>query len=253
MKIDGPGFSNRIVDTSVIVTRSAVKLFNLKNPIGKLLYFYKEPVVIKGVTNDFVSGSLHSAMQPTVFIRYEGPSVYSIVTARITSTGMMSTVKKIKKAIQRIVPGQIIQVKFYDSALRKNYRFDRAVKNTVSFFSILAALITLAGLIGFTLSMINARTKELGIRKINGASITSLLLLLNKVFVWNIAIALVIFIPVSWQISKLWLQQYAYAVTLKWWIFVLASVLVSAAVIGVVSVFTFRAARRNPAEALRYE
>ncbi len=70
---------------------------------------------------------------------------------------------------------------------------------------------------------------------------------------WNIAIALVIFIPVSWQISKLWLQQYAYAVTLKWWVFVLASVLVSAAVVGVVSVFTFRAARRNPAEALRYE
>ncbi len=253
MKLEGPGFNSTVVhDNSIVITRSAVKLFNLNNPVDKTLY-RSGPLEIKGVVPDFVSGSLHSAMQPTIFSRYDGPSVYSIITARITSTGMMSTVKKIKKAIQRIVPGQIVQVKFYDSALRKNYRFDRAVKNTVGFFSILAALITLAGLVGFTLSMISVRTKELGIRKINGATVKSLVLLLNKVFMWNIAIALVIFIPVSYQVSKLWLQQYAYAVTLKWWVFVLASVLVSAAVLGVVSLFTFHAARRNPVEALRYE
>lgn len=192
-------------------------------------------------------------MQPTVFSRYDTPSVYSIVTVRIASAGIMGTVKKIRKAVQRIVPGQIVQVKFYNSTLRKNYSFDRAVKNIIGFFSILAALITLAGLVGFTLSMINSRTKELGIRKVNGASVNSLILLLNKVFVWNIAIALVIFIPVSYQISKLWLQQYAYAISMKWWVFVLASVLISAVVLGVVTVFTFRAARRNPEEALRYE
>ncbi len=253
MKLEGPGFSRMVRKNSVVITRQTAKLFHLKNPVGKTLYFYKSPVVIRGVVNDIVSGSLHSAMQPVVFSRYDRPSVYSVVTVRIASAGMLSTVKKIQQTIQRIVPGQIVQVKYYNTSLRENYRFDRAVKNTVSFFSILAALITLAGLVGFTLSMIHARTKELGIRKVNGASEKSLILLLNKVFMWTIAIALVIFIPVSRQISKLWLQQYAYAVTLKWWIFVLAAVLVSAAVIGVVSVFTFRAARRNPAEALRYE
>jgi putative ABC transport system permease protein len=188
-----------------------------------------------------------------VFSRYDSPSVYSVVTVRIASDGILNTVKKIKKTIQSIVPGQIVQVRFYNTSLQANYRLDRAVKNTVVFFSILAALITLAGLVGFTLSMINARTKELGIRKVNGASVNSLLLLLNRVFMWNIAIALVIFIPVSWQISKLWLQQYAYAVSMKWWVFMLASFLISAAVLGVVSFFTFRAARRNPVEALRYE
>lgn len=217
------------------------------------MYFGKSPVIIKGVVDDFVSGSLHSAIQPTVFSRYNESSVYSVVTVRMASAGIFSTVKKIKKTIQNIVPGQIVQVKFYNTALRENYRFDRAVKNTVGFFSILAALITLAGLVGFTMSMINARTKELGIRKVNGASVNSLLLLLNKIYLWNIAIALVIFIPVSWQISKLWLQQYAYAVSMKWWVFVLVSVFISAAVLGVVSFFTFRAASRNPVEALRYE
>ena len=167
--------------------------------------------------------------------------------------GILNTVKKIKKTIQSIVPGQIVQVKFYDTSLRANYRLDRAVKNTVVFFSILAALITLAGLVGFTLSMISSRTKELGIRKVNGATEKSLLVLLNKVFMWNIVIALVFFIPVSYQITRLWLQQYAYPISMKWWVFVLASFLISTAVLSVVSVFTFRAARRNPVEALRYE
>jgi len=253
MKLEGPGFSRMVRKNSVVTTRQAAKLFQFKNPVGKTLYFYKSPVVIRGVVDNIVSGSLHSTMQPIVFSRYDRPSVYSVVTVRIASAGMLSTVKKIQKTIQRIVPSQIVQIEYYDTSLQENYQFDRAVKDTVSFFSILAALITLAGLVGFTLSMINARTKEMGIRKVNGASEKSLLLLLNKVFMWNIAIALVIFIPVSYQISKLWLQQYAYAVTLRWWIFVLAAVLVSAAVIGVVSIFTFQAARRNPVEALRYE
>ena len=253
MKLEGPGFSHTAThENGVVITRSAAKLFNLAHPVGKFLY-RDSPLAIKGIVDNFVSGSLHSVMQPTVFSRYDKPSVYSTVTVRIASAGMFSTVKKIKKTIQGIVPGQIVRIQFYNTTLQENYRFDRAVKNTIGFFSILAALITLAGLVGFTLSMISTRTKELGIRKVNGASSGSLLLLLNKVFMWNIAIALVIFIPVSWQIAKLWLQQYAYAVSMKWWVFVLVSFFVAGAVLGVVSLFTLRAARRNPVEALRYE
>ena len=253
MKLEGPGFSNTSEKNSVVISREAAKRFGFQNPVEKTIYFWKSPVVIRGVVNNFVTGSLHSAMQPVVFNLYDGSSVYSVLTARLAPQGTLNTVRKIKTTIQHIVPGQIVQVKFYNASLRANYQLDRAVKNTVILFSALAALITLAGLVGFTLSMIHTRTKELGIRKVNGASVNSLLLLLNRVFMWNIAIALVIFIPVSWQISKLWLQQYAYAISMEWWVFVLASALIAAAVLGVVSFFTFRAARRNPVEALRYE
>jgi len=253
IKLKGLGFNGSAIhDNSVIVTRKAAKLFGFKHPVGKNVYRNGARLIV-GLADDFVSGSLHSAMQPTVFSRYQYPSVYSVITARISTIGMAATVHKIKQTIKSIAPGQIVQVRYYDISLRENYRFDRAVKNTVSFFSILAALITLAGLVGFILSMINLRTKELGIRKINGASTNDLLLLLNKVFMWNIAVALVIFIPVSYQISKLWLQQYVYAVSIKWWVFALASALVSVLVFGVVSIFTFRAVRKNPVEALRYE
>ncbi len=253
IKLKGPGFNGSAInDNSVIITRKAAKLFGFQHPVGKNVY-RNGPRLIVGLVDDFVSGSLHSAIQPTVFSRYQRPSVYSVITVRISATQTAATVQKIKKTIQSIVLGQVTQVGYYNISLQENYRFDRAVKNTISFFSILAALITLAGLVGFILSMINARTKELGIRKINGASVADLLVLLNKVFMWNIIFALVIFIPVSYQISKLWLQQYAYAVSVKWWVFVLASVLVSVSVFGVVSIFTFRAVRKNPVEALRYE
>jgi putative ABC transport system permease protein len=252
MRLEGPGFSNSAEKNSVVISHEAAKLFGFQQPIGKNIY-RGSPLTIKGMVNDFVSGSLHSAIQPVVFSHYNTPSVYSVVTVRIASAGILNTVKKIKKTIQSIVPGQIVQVRFYDTTLRANYQLDRAIKNTVLFFSILAALITLAGLVGFTLSMIHARTKELGIRKVNGASEKSLILLLNKVFMWNIIIALIIFIPVSYKISKMWLQQYAYAISMRWWVFVVVSLFIAAAVIGVVTAFTFRAARRNPVEALRYE
>ncbi|UBM63167.1 ABC transporter permease [Candidatus Sulfidibacterium hydrothermale] len=253
MKLEGPGFQQNIEKNGVVISRKAAQRFGLQNPVGKTIYFWKSPMIIRGVVNDFVTGSLHSAMQPVVFNQYDQHSVYSVLTVRLAPQGIRNTVRKIKSAIQHIVPGQIVQVRFYNASLQANYQLDRAVKNTVVLFSILAALITLAGLVGFTLSMIHERTKELGIRKVNGASENALLLLLNKVFMWNIAIALVIFIPVSYQISKLWLQQYAYAVPMKWWVFVLVSVLITAAVLGVVSIFTIKAARKNPVEALRYE
>lgn len=253
MKFKGTTFGGSAInDNSVIITRKAAKLFGFQHPVGKNIYRNGSRLIV-GVVDDFVTGSLHSATQPTVFSRYQEPSVYSVITARISATGMAAAVHKIEKTIRRIVPGQIVRVGYYNMTLQENYRFDRAVKNTISFFSILAALITLVGLVGFILNMIQARTKELGIRKINGASVNDLLLLLNKIFMWNIVVALLIFIPVSYQISKLWLQQYAYAVSIKWEVFVLVSVFVSISVFGVVSIFTFRAVRKNPVEALRYE
>jgi len=253
MKLEGPGFSNSQSKNSIVITREAAKCLGLKNPLGKNIYHGRTPLTITGVVNDFVMVSLHSAIQPVVFNIYDEPSVYSIVTFRFAPAEVQNILKKTEDVLRRIVPGQIVQVKFYDAALQENYRFDRAVKNTILFFSVLAALITLAGLVGFTLNMIQERTKELGIRKVNGASVTSLLLLLNKVFMWNILIAVVLFVPLSWLVSKVWLQQYAYAVPLNWFLFFSVSVMVSVIVIGVVSYFTFRASRRNPVEALRYE
>ncbi len=253
MKTDGPGFGQTVKDNSVMITRKAAKLFQLRNPIGKTLYFWKQPMVIHGVVHDFISGSLHSKMEPTVFSRYINPSVYSVLTVRLASVKTTAIIAKIKKTIQQTVPGQIVQIKFYNTSLQENYHFDKAVKKTVGFFSLLAALITLSGLAGFTLSLINARTKELSIRKINGATSKSLVLLLNKLFIWNIVIAIILFIPFSFELSKIWLQQYAYSVSLSWWIFVSAAMLVSVAVISVISLFTIRAALKNPVDTLRYE
>jgi putative ABC transport system permease protein len=253
MELEGPGFRGPADRHSVVISRKAAELFDLNDPVGKNIYRGKRAYPVKGIVNNIVSGTLYTPIAPIVFNYYDAPSVYSIVTIRLAPGDVVHTTGQIRKTLEKIVPGQSVQIRFYDAELQKSYQQDRALRNTMAFFSLLAALITLAGLVGFTLNMINARTKELAIRKVNGATEKELILLLNKVFLWNILLALALFLPLSYQVIRLWLQQYAYSVPLRYGWFALAALGVSAVVLGVVSFFTIRAARSNPVESLRYE
>ena len=253
MKLEGPGFRGPADRHSVVISRKAAEQFELNDPVGKSLYRGKTAYPIKGVVNNIVSGPLYSPVQPIVFNYYDTPSVYSTITARLAPGDIPHTVEQIRKTVEKIVPGQIVQIRFYDTDLHDSYQEDRILRNTMAFFSLLAALITLAGLIGFTLNLINARTKELAIRKVNGATEKSLVILLTRMFLCNIVVALVIFLPVSYQVTKLWLQHYAYSTPLQYGWFALVALGVSVIVLGVVSFFTIRAARSNPVESLRYE
>ena len=254
IKLIGPGFiKSHMNQNSVVITKEAAEILGIKQPVGKVFYRFERPLEIRGVIPDIISWSIHKARRPIVFSRYDKADVYSVVTVRIASHHMKKTINQIKKTIEKIVPGQIVQVNYYSSDIKSNYENDMAMKKTISFFSLFAAFITLAGLIGFTTTMIEKRTKELGIRKINGASEQSLVLLLNKTFIINLVIAILIFVPVSYRVAKIWLQNFAYAISLHSWLFVLVSALVSIVVLAVVTVFTLKAARRNPAETLRYE
>ncbi len=254
IKIKGQGFEKTYINKySIVITEKVAKILDMKQPVGKFLYRNGHQLTIRGVIPNIISGSLHEEKQPIVFSRYDEADVYSVVTVRIASHQMKNTIHQIKKTIEKIVPGQIVQVNYYSSDIKSNYENDIAMKKTVSFFALFAAFITLAGLIGFTTTMIDKRTKELGIRKINGASEQSLVLLLNKTFIINLVIAILVFVPVSYHVAKIWLQNFAYAISLHSWLFVLVSILVSIVVLAVVTVFTLKAARRNPAETLRYE
>jgi putative ABC transport system permease protein len=117
----------------------------------------------------------------------------------------------------------------------------------------LAIIISCLGLFGLALSTLEQRTKEIGIRKVNGAKISEILFLLNKDFLKWVAIAFVIATPVAWYAMNKWLESFAYKTTLSWWIFALAGLLALGIALLTVSWQSWRAARRNPVEALRYE
>jgi len=224
-----------------------------ENPIGKYLYRGGSGRKIKAVVPNLITGSLHTKIEPIVFLKYNEPSVYSILSIRLSKKGLSTTLKEIQDVFDKIVPNQYIQIKFYNSDIEKNYEFDRIIEKTTSFFTLLAMLITLSGLIGFSMNMVNKRTKEIGIRKINGATNTSILVLFNKHFLLNILIATIIFIPISYYLVELWLQNYAYTINISIWIFVLVAILIGILVLITVSTTTHKYANLNPAKTLRYE
>jgi putative ABC transport system permease protein len=123
----------------------------------------------------------------------------------------------------------------------------------VTIFSFLALVITLMGITGLTFQNCLSRSKEIGIRKINGARITDIMVMLNKAFINRIIIAFIIATPIAWLAMHKWLQSFAYRTELNWWIFALAGIATFGIVILTVSLQSWRTATRNPVEALRYE
>jgi putative ABC transport system permease protein len=251
IKLKGNTFNDND-ENSVIITESVAKIMGLEQIVGNSIFRGRE-LRIKAKCNDIAAYSIHSKMQPIVFSHYQEPSSYSVLSIRLNNKDIIETIHQIKSRIEALVPNQIVQIKFYDQQLRENYEFDRAVQKTISFFSLLAAIITLAGLIGFTMQNIESRTKELAIRKVNGASQMTLLYTLNKIYVFNTLVSILIALPIAFYISSLWLEAYAYSIKLSYWIFILAAI-ISLLIIGItVSLFTIKIIRQNPVKSLRYE
>jgi putative ABC transport system permease protein len=133
------------------------------------------------------------------------------------------------------------------------YRSEEYFARTISIFAILAIVISCIGILGLAIFSSERRTKEIGIRKINGAKISDILIKLNREFIFLVVIAYVIAVPIAWYAMHKWLQNFAYRTELSWWIFVLAGILALTIALLTVSWQSWRAATRNPVEALRYE
>ncbi|MBK8883206.1 MAG: hypothetical protein IPN67_12730 [Bacteroidales bacterium] len=150
-------------------------------------------------------------------------------------------------------PGITYEISFLDDQINKNYKILQDQQSIVSFFSILSLIIACLGLFGLTSFMARRRTKEIGIRRINGSTIPEVILMLDKYFlnwiIWAIALAF----PLAWYAMHLWLRNFAYKTDLSWWIFGVACLLVLCIALITVSWQSWRAATRNPVEALRYE
>jgi len=159
----------------------------------------------------------------------------------------------IKKAYKDIEPEVPFSFRFYDDWIQSMYQKEEKLADAVGFFAVLAIIISCLGLIGLVEHTIHKKVKEIGIRKINGAKISEILTMLNKNFIKWVIIAFVIATPVAYYAMNKWLENFAYKTTLNWWIFALAGLLALGIALLTVSWQSWRAATRNPVEALRYE
>ncbi|MFA5418518.1 MAG: FtsX-like permease family protein, partial [Bacteroidales bacterium] len=239
---------------SIILNQAAVKFLGIQgDPIGQTIKctWPKSTRNIVGIIDDIHFESLYNKIKPAVFlINY--PDVYHMIV-KLESSDLISSQKTVTEVCQSIYPDEVIEFSFLDSILEQRYQKDYKTFQLMGFFAALAIILACMGLLGMASFMMTSRTKEIGIRKVNGAKVGEIIRMLNSDFVKWIAIAFVIGTPIAFYTMQKWLENFAYKTALSWWIFALAGFITIVIVLLTVSWQTYSAARKNPVKSLRYE
>jgi putative ABC transport system permease protein len=241
---------------SVIINRKAAEMLGYDNPsecIQKELILEEmnyEKRMIVGVVEDFNHQSLEEPMQPTMYHYLEYGDYISVKYGSSLEDKIISICADTWK---KNCPSQPFDFSFNDQYYALQYSKFHIFSRLVSTFSLLIILISSIGLYALAKFTISNRTKEIGIRKVNGARITEILSMLNKSFVQKVLVAVIIATPIAYFAMNKWLENFAYKTSLSWWIFAVAGLLALGIALLTVSFQSWRAATRNPVEALRYE
>jgi putative ABC transport system permease protein len=238
--------------THYFLNESAVKKLGWKDPIGKRFSSYNgKDGFVTGIISDFNYKSLREKVEPLfLFERENDPKFISV---KLNSNQISASVNFAKNLWNKMVPDSPFEYFFYDDYYNQLYKKESLFGKVIFIFSAIAILIACMGLFGLAAFFSELRTKEIGIRKVNGATITEIMAMLNKTFVKWVFIAFLVAIPFAWYAMHRWLQAFAYKTDLSWWIFALAGIMVLAIALLTVSWQSWRAATRNPVDALRYE
>ncbi len=239
---------------SVILNEAALKELGIQgDPIGQRLQcsWPRSERTIVGVINDVNFESLYGNVRPTLFVIHYDNCYLLMVKA--SSSAAVNTVDVITKTCYDIYPDEIIDFHYLDVKLEQLYKKDKNTFHLMSYFTIVAILLSCMGLLGMVSFILVRRTKEIGIRKVNGATIFEIMQMLNLSFVKWMVISFVIAVPVAYFVMNRWLESFAYKTALSWWLFALTGVISLVIVLTTVSWMTYNAARRNPIKSLRYE
>jgi ABC-type antimicrobial peptide transport system permease subunit len=252
--VEGRSFSKEFLtdeEEAVVINETAKKIIGMEDPVGKQLIFGDAATTIIGVVKDYHFKSLHSEIEPLIMAIV--PSVYRYVFIKLEAGDIPRTLAGIENTWGTFFPETPFEYHFLDEAFDRLYRTERRMGTLFNYFSALAIIISCLGLLGLASFMAEKRTKEIGIRKVLGASLAGIILLLNKQFTKWILIANLVAWPVAYYAMSHWLQGFAYRINLRVGTFALAAVLALAIAVGTVSYQSVKAALTNPAESLRYE
>jgi len=210
-----------------------------------------QKVPVTGVISDFHLRSLHNRIEPLVLVLKKEKADNMLV--KVSEDNIAATLHYIKSAFNEVNPGQPFEYEFLDQAFAKQYRSDEQKGHLFLLFSAIAVIIACLGLFGLSTFTAEQRTKEIGVRKVLGASVASIVSLLSKDFLKLVLIAIVIAVPAGWYWMRIWLQDFAYKTSIDWWIFALAGVLSLVIAIVTISFQSIKAALMNPVESLKSE
>tara|TARA_R110000796_G_scaffold88850_6_gene191967 strand:- start:24222 stop:26669 length:2448 start_codon:yes stop_codon:yes gene_type:complete len=245
-----------------VINETYAKILGFKNPIdavGNMLKYDTIQLPIVGVMKDFNQRSLHTSIQPMAMIgdwyRSTGFSQFRTVHIQLqgNSQEWSSVLKKVESSYISIYPDTDFELTFMDDAVQKFYSQEKKTTTLLKWATGLAILISCLGLFGLVIHTTERRTKEIGVRKILGASLMELNLLLCKEFLVLVLVAFLIAIPIAWYGLHYWLEGFAYKTSLSWWVFVLGACIMISIALLIMSFKTISAARTNPVKSLRAE
>jgi len=235
-----------------IVNEAAVRMMGLKDPVGKRFSIWDYQGVIIGVVKDFNNKPLSQEITPTAITLLPNWAP-AFMFVRIRPENVARSMDRIKETWTRLVPGQPFEPVFLDESFDNLYRSDRRMGVIFRDFAALALFISCLGIFGLAAFMAEQRTKEIGVRKVLGASIVGIVSLLSREFVVLVTVANVIAWPAGYYLTNRLLRNYAYRAGVPFWIFLGAGILAYLIALLTVSYQAFKAARSEPVNALKYE
>ena len=239
---------------SIILNQSAVSFLGLiGNPIGQTIKcsWPRSTRKVVGIIDDIHFEPLYNKVKPVVYVIDYTVAYHLIV--KVKPSDVVTSKNALIQICQNIYPDEVIEFTFLDQILEQRYQKDSKTFQLMGFFAMLAIFLASIGLLGMASFMMASRTKEIGIRKVNGATVSEIIQMLNISYVKWMSVAFVIATPIAYYAMNKWLEGFAYKTALSWWIFVLAGLISLVIVLITVSGLSYKAARRNPIEALRYE
>nr|WP_299386351.1 ABC transporter permease [Allomuricauda sp.] len=256
---------DRINDTirELVVNETYSKILGFKNPqdaLGKQIGFWEnETGTIVGVMEDFYQRSLHFDIRPMALVGdvdRESYSQFNTIHFSLNKAGMANlenAITKVEQAWNSIYPAEEFEINFVDDTISQFYVQERKTSNLLKWATALAILISCLGLLGLVIHTTERRTKEIGIRKVLGASISQIHLLLCKEFISLVGIAFVLGAPIAWYGLHNWLEGFAHRTVLSWWTFASGGLIILLIALFVMSIRTVMAANTNPVKSLRTE
>jgi len=238
---------------AIVVNEKFCKATGLENPVGEFITFWRKKVQIVGVVKDFHFDSMHYDIDPVCCLSGGRMNNINCLFVKVKAGKIPQTIEDMKTIWRDFDSERELSYKFLDDNLKKQYENEERTASIITTITILALMISIFGLIGLTMLLLMQKIKEIGIRKINGAKTSQILIIINKEFGKYLLIACIIAVPLSYYGLNKWLENFAFRTPLHWWIFITSTIGLSLVVLMTISYKSMRAAKSNPVIAIKYE
>jgi putative ABC transport system permease protein len=245
--------------SAIIITETTAKLLGYDDPIGKMIYspdgnpgvdLTFRPLQIIGVVKDFHFESLRKRLGPLCFLLDKSTGLASF---KVSAASVKDLIPKIESKWKALAPGMPFSYRFMNDSFNEMYRSEQRAGTIAIVFAVLAILIACLGLFGLVTFMAEQRTKEIGIRKVLGASVGNVVTMLSKDFLLLVVMASILAFPVAWWAMNKWLQDFEYRISISAWVFISAGIAAVLIALATVSFQAIKAAIANPVKSLRTE